>query len=329
MTPESPRKRVVFISYSSKDREPWLSKLGDHLSSLELEYPVEIWSDVEIEAGDRWREKIDEALASASIFVLLVSARFIASRFVTQVELPRLLKAAKEGRAVVLPVMVSYVRLPRINDLPDYQAINDPEKPLIALSEGQQEEVFTRVSERIAALLEENVTPQSEESSTPQGAAEAVGDPAPSAPLPSVESTQPAATPRPRLKPAADCMRYAQTFGLHIKHQNSVIILNYALIILAAVVWLAVVMFVVVLGDDLGLPQPWAVGGVIPFLWLAYSYMKKVADGKLNVDKCRLMKGAFDSGCATWSSVEFQQYKREADDLLRAVSGVNGGRQET
>lgn len=78
-----------------------------YLETLKREGRVAIWIDTGVKEGQRWRDEIEAALESASIAVLLISQEFLASPFVRDEELPRILKRQLEGRLTVLPVFLS------------------------------------------------------------------------------------------------------------------------------------------------------------------------------------------------------------------------------
>jgi acyl carrier protein len=142
----------VFISYSHRDSE-WLDRLRVHLRPLEREYGIDFWDDTRIAAGSRWKKEIANALETSKIAVLLVSADFLASEFVASDELPPLLTAAAQKDTIILPLILSPSRFLRTKSLSQFQAINDPMRPLINLTRGEQEEVLDRVAQRIETLL--------------------------------------------------------------------------------------------------------------------------------------------------------------------------------
>lgn len=147
--------RTVFISYSHKDPDPlWLRRARTHLRPLERDgVKVDIWDDSRIQAGTKWQTEIVDALRKARIALLLVSANFFASDFISANELPPLLSAAENDGMVVLPLIVSASRFSRTPELAQYQAVNDPANPLDRLNSGEQEQVLDNMARRIEALI--------------------------------------------------------------------------------------------------------------------------------------------------------------------------------
>jgi hypothetical protein len=149
-----PQKRSsVFISYSHNDIE-WLQRLRVHLKPLAREHQIEIWDDSRIAAGSKWLDEITKALADAKVAVLLVSADYLASDFIASNELPQLLTAAKAGGTTILPVVLSPSLFMRTTGLSEFQAVNDPSKPLIGMPKDEQEAVLVRVTEAIEAAFD-------------------------------------------------------------------------------------------------------------------------------------------------------------------------------
>src|SRR5262245_14911937 len=104
-SPEASRVPSVFLSYSHKD-EKWKDLLRTHLGVLESEGRLDTWVDRHIEAGTDWFEEIQEAMARASVAILLISADFLTSEFIGGEEVPRLLQRRKAEGLPVIPVII-------------------------------------------------------------------------------------------------------------------------------------------------------------------------------------------------------------------------------
>jgi hypothetical protein len=96
---------TLFISYSHQD-EAWKDRVATHLRAAVHGGILDAWDDRRIAAGGDWYAEIEAAMEAASVALLLVSADFLASRFVQGEELPRLLERwAKEGLRAI-PVIL-------------------------------------------------------------------------------------------------------------------------------------------------------------------------------------------------------------------------------
>src|SRR3954463_2803501 len=138
----SPSTRTkVFISYSHADKE-WLDRLKRHLKPLVREGHLDCWDDTHIRPGDDWKQEIQNALDTAQVAVLLISADFFASDFIDETELPPLLEAAKANGVRILPVILSASRFARNPDLARFQAVNPPPRPLNEMLQAEQEKVL-------------------------------------------------------------------------------------------------------------------------------------------------------------------------------------------
>jgi hypothetical protein len=146
------RRRQVFISYCRRDAR-WLNRLQVHLKPLESLGKIDRWDDTLIDPGAKWKRKIHEAMASAKVAVLLISADFLASDFITTNELPSLLLAAETEGAVIIPVILSPCRFEQTESISQFQSINPPSQPLIKMAKGRQEEVFVKIADAIEKAL--------------------------------------------------------------------------------------------------------------------------------------------------------------------------------
>jgi hypothetical protein len=143
---ERERKTSVFISYSHTDVE-YLDRLLIHLKPLEKSGALDLWVDTRLRAGDKWKVHIERALQKAHVAILLVSADFLASDFITDNELPPLL------RTVVVPLILKPCRFTRDSHLRTFQAVNDPKRALILLPPGEQEVVYDQVAAEVERRL--------------------------------------------------------------------------------------------------------------------------------------------------------------------------------
>ena len=149
-----PERRQLFISYSRRDGE-WVERLRRMIKPLEQRYGLERWDDSRIQAGGLWRQEIEQALASASVALLLVSADFLASDFVTRSELPPLFRAAKEKGLRILWVPLRPSLWKHIPEIEQYQAVIPPGRTLAEMAEVEQERAFVQIAELILSTFQE------------------------------------------------------------------------------------------------------------------------------------------------------------------------------
>ncbi len=95
----------IFISYSHDDAEE-LEDVQRFLKPLEERGLIDAWDDTRLQAGDDWAAAIDDALAEASVAVLLITQNFVNSEFITDSEVPRILAAQDRSGLEVIPVFL-------------------------------------------------------------------------------------------------------------------------------------------------------------------------------------------------------------------------------
>lgn len=123
-----------------------------HLKPLERNNVLHVWDDTQIQTGAKWLDEIEKAIQTAKLGLLIVSADFLVSDFITNNELPPLLEAATKDGAVIMSLIVSPSRFNRTS-LFQFQAINDRSRPLANLPKGEQEAVLVKVTEKLEAVL--------------------------------------------------------------------------------------------------------------------------------------------------------------------------------
>jgi hypothetical protein len=88
----------AFVSYAREDER--------QLAGLQRDGLVSLWNDALILPGTNFGDEIMAHLESAEVIILLVSADFIASEFIWDVELPAAMARQQAGEAVVVPIIV-------------------------------------------------------------------------------------------------------------------------------------------------------------------------------------------------------------------------------
>ena len=149
-------KRLLFISYAHKDEE-WLDVVIPHLTDLSVEDRLSIWSDVEgIEAGDNWKEKIDQALERADVAVLLLSADFLASKFIRKVELPHLFKRKEAGDIKrIIPIVVRRCKWESLGEIEEIQVRPKGALPLSSFKDlDERDGVLSEIGQEIQRYVE-------------------------------------------------------------------------------------------------------------------------------------------------------------------------------
>src|SRR5262245_3208861 len=138
---------LVFFSYHHED-DRWLAPIRGALEPYVLDEKLNVWSDREIEVGNRWHSDIQDALERTRVAVLLISQRFFASKYIREKELPRLVEDAEKGLLTLVCVPVSDVDPELLSDwrLNDYQFPLKPSEPLSARRGRLREKAVIEIS---------------------------------------------------------------------------------------------------------------------------------------------------------------------------------------
>ena len=88
------------------------------------------------------------------VAILLVTPEFLASDFIAHRELPPILEAA-EQRGLTLMWIAVKVSAYEETPIRDYQAANDPRRPLDELSSSEQDRALLKIGQELKAALEE------------------------------------------------------------------------------------------------------------------------------------------------------------------------------
>lgn len=146
------KRTQIFISYSHADSKHLL-RLKTHLRPFERQGLIELWADTKIKPGQDWRKEIRGAISRASVAILLVSADFLASDFIAENELPPLLASAEKDGVKIISVILKTCAFAETPGLARFQAINSPDKPLIAMHAAHREGLWHRLAKEVSGAL--------------------------------------------------------------------------------------------------------------------------------------------------------------------------------
>ena len=100
---------TLFISYSQADIDH-LEAFKTHMVPLK---GIISWDDQSLLPGEEWDDSIKTELAKADIIVLLVSANFLATDYIVDIEVEKAMKRHERRDAVVIPVILRPCRWKR------------------------------------------------------------------------------------------------------------------------------------------------------------------------------------------------------------------------
>ncbi len=139
--------KSVFLSYSRRD-DIWMRRVLAILRPIEQSGRVQTWTDIDIEAGAQWDKELWRKLSVCDIAVLLVSASFLQSDYVRDVELPVLLERARTGRTRLLWIVLSSSAWNE-TELREAQAVVDPRLPLDKMNAADVQVALVQLRQKV------------------------------------------------------------------------------------------------------------------------------------------------------------------------------------
>jgi hypothetical protein len=126
----------IFVVYAREDKDI-KQQLLLHLNPLKYDFNAIIWHDEHIDAGQEWKPHIESKLAQTDLFLLLVSVHFMNSEFINQVEFKFAIDRHREGKSIVVPVIIKHcqwktgIHFPQYTvSLNDFQVLPPGAKPI-------------------------------------------------------------------------------------------------------------------------------------------------------------------------------------------------------
>jgi len=100
-------KVKIFISYSGRNTE-LKDELLTQLKVLTIaDKQLEIWEDGLLEPGIQWDDEIKKKLHEAHIVIMLVSAQFLTTDYIWNIEVEQTMHRQKQGEVTAIPVILS------------------------------------------------------------------------------------------------------------------------------------------------------------------------------------------------------------------------------
>jgi len=134
----------VFLSYAHADKE-WMERFRTSLRSVE---EISLTVHTDISQGEEWEPQIRHDIESADVAILLVTADYLNSDFIQQVELPIMLRRAESGELLLIPVAVRPIHFEKTL-FGNYQFANDPSRPLASLTNVERDRAITEIIRRV------------------------------------------------------------------------------------------------------------------------------------------------------------------------------------
>jgi len=146
--------KSIFISYSHANQD-MLEDLKTYLAALEQKGLISYWDDSKLNAGVPWERQIEEALASAKAGLLLVSQQFLASEFIMEKELPKLLQAAeRDGKKIFWIHLAPSTVFETHQEITRFQSpMANPKVSLLEMEAAQRMKAWVEISRELSKVV--------------------------------------------------------------------------------------------------------------------------------------------------------------------------------
>lgn len=119
----------VFISYAPED-EKYKIELDKHLHALQRQGILENKYERNELAGDEWKLTIDKNIRKSNVIILLLSSDYLASDFIHENELLKIIAHHEKEKVRILPVLVNHCQIYAGSPLSPFDLFPKNNKPI-------------------------------------------------------------------------------------------------------------------------------------------------------------------------------------------------------
>ncbi|WP_417326575.1 TIR domain-containing protein [Halarcobacter sp.] len=96
----------VFVSYAHEDAS-YKDDLLKHCALLIENEKINIWTDDQIRAGNKFNDKIKKEVENCDVAILLVSSTYWSKPYINDTELPLILEHEENRKIIVIPILIN------------------------------------------------------------------------------------------------------------------------------------------------------------------------------------------------------------------------------
>ena len=148
---------TVLLCHCHQDKL-WADRIATHLSVFAQQGNLETWDDQQIRVGSNWLSALEDAVRRARVFLVLVSAEFLASRFMVEQELLLLSERRMKEGIHIVPILVSPCAWQQHPFFGSSQVRPMGGQPLSVLSKNKADVVLAKLATTIVKLATTAVT---------------------------------------------------------------------------------------------------------------------------------------------------------------------------
>ena len=143
----------IFVSHSHADTKQ-KERLLKHLTPLDNAVEFDVWTDTKIGGGETWEPAIENALSTADVAILLVTADFLSSDFIRHKEVPSVLKHRENGGMRLYPILAKACAWQAVSWLEQTQIRPVAAKPVWRSGGRYGDDELARIALELLAIIQ-------------------------------------------------------------------------------------------------------------------------------------------------------------------------------